>query len=323
MSALLRRLALVACVVVPFLGVPGAGTLGAQTAPEPAAPAVTSSVDEKLAKAADDMKSWPRVDQLPDEKRLEAASFVFGNMMYAVFHEMGHAMVSEMQLTVLGREEDAADSFAIVAGTHWMKGMSERALLEAGKAWFFHYLSDKKAGIMDEFYEAHGMNLQRAYQIVCFLYGANPQKYKALADATKLPETRQQTCQDDYALAVWSWDTSLGPHVRNADQPRNTITVVYDEGKGDLAAYAKTFKELQFFERIATLAADKFVWRSPFAMEMQSCNGRVNAAWDVKTRKVTVCYELIGSYVDMYMEFMTDPAIRARMQELKAPAHMR
>ena len=39
------------------------------------------------------------------------------------------------------------------------------------------------------------MNLQRAYQIVCFMVGSDPEKYKELADETKLPEDRQEELQ--------------------------------------------------------------------------------------------------------------------------------
>ena len=36
-------------------------------------------------------------------------------MLFVVAHEMGHAVISELKLPVLGREEDAADTFAIIA----------------------------------------------------------------------------------------------------------------------------------------------------------------------------------------------------------------
>lgn len=297
----------------------GAMPLCAQPAPVAPSSVALGAIQDQIAKVASDMATWPRLRGLSPEQRRDTVIFVFGNMMYAVFHEMGHAVVSEMQLPVLGREEDAADAFAILAGTKMMTDVSERALIEAGKGWFFNDVSDKKNGFMAGFYDSHGMNLQRAYQIVCFLYGANPEKFKSLADATKLPESRQKTCKEDYALAVWSWETALESHRRKPDQTPTKIDVVYNEAKGDLDVYAKTFKDLQFLERIAGMASNAFVWRSPFTMEMETC-GYVNAFWSVKNRKVQVCYELVDSYVRLYLDAMSDPEIEKRMLTLKPPA---
>jgi hypothetical protein len=38
--------------------------------------------------------------------------FVAGNMLFVMLHELGHTAITEMGLPVLGRMEDAADSFA-------------------------------------------------------------------------------------------------------------------------------------------------------------------------------------------------------------------
>jgi hypothetical protein len=38
--------------------------------------------------------------------------FVAGNMLFVMLHELGHTAIAEMGLPVLGRMEDAADSFA-------------------------------------------------------------------------------------------------------------------------------------------------------------------------------------------------------------------
>jgi hypothetical protein len=34
-----------------------------------------------------------------------------GNMMFVVLHEMAHAIISDMEIPILAREEDVADSF--------------------------------------------------------------------------------------------------------------------------------------------------------------------------------------------------------------------
>jgi hypothetical protein len=232
-------------------------------------------------------------------------------MLFAVAHEMGHAIIDEMELPVLGREEDAADSFAILAGLKMMSGFSRRALIDAGKGWYFYDRRERQQGGMTAFYDQHGMNLQRAYQIVCFMVGYSPSEFMPLAQMAKMPASRQKTCQDDYAIAAWSWKTLLDPHQRAADAPRTPISVSYADAQGDLAVYAEAFRKLQFLEMIAGMAADNYVWRAPFAMEMQSC-GYVNANWNVKARRVRVCYELVAEFANLYREFANAPEMSAR-----------
>jgi Putative metallopeptidase len=47
--------------------------------------------------------------------RQDLTEFVVGNMLFVGFHELGHALVGQLTLPVLGRAEAAADSFATLA----------------------------------------------------------------------------------------------------------------------------------------------------------------------------------------------------------------
>jgi hypothetical protein len=301
--SLTALLAIVGCLA-------GTTTLKAQTAKEP--------MDDKIGTLAADLAAGTQLKTLTPEQQRDAAYFVIGNMLFAVVHEFGHAVINEMQVPVIGRMEDGADSFAIVTGLKLMTDTSERALIEAGKGWFFLELAERKSGELVAFYDSHGMNMQRAYEIVCYMVGANYDKFKALADATKLPESRQKSCKDDFAMASWSWEVVLWKYFTEPGKPSARITVNYDEATGPFAVYAKTFKELRFLDRLADLAMEKFTWRRPITMSMETC-GKVNAWWSEPNSKITVCYELIEDFVKLYMQFMTDPAMAKRMDALVPP----
>jgi hypothetical protein len=43
----------------------------------------------------------------------------------------------------------------------------------------------------------------------------------------------------------------------------------------------------------------RYVWPSPFTLEMQSC-GRPGSYWDDEARKVTLCYELAFDFAELY-----------------------
>jgi Putative metallopeptidase len=103
---------------------------------------------------------------------------------------------------VLGREEDAADTFAIIAAlTRVANDFSYRVLEETTKGWFWTARRDKRQGAKPAHYDRHGLDEQRAYQIVCLMVGSDPVKFKTLADETKLPEERRRTCGWDFETA--------------------------------------------------------------------------------------------------------------------------
>jgi hypothetical protein len=47
---------------------------------------------------------------LTEQQRIDRVEFVPGNTLVLLSHEMGHVLISEMHLPILGREEDAADT---------------------------------------------------------------------------------------------------------------------------------------------------------------------------------------------------------------------
>src|SRR5437764_15247557 len=108
---------------------------------------------EEAVKALDNV---PRLKKLSPEKKKELVEFVLGNTLFVLAHEMGHGLINEMNMPVLGREEDAADSFAIVSALKVGAGFSERVLIEAAKGLVLSTKRDKKEGNTLAFYDEHG-----------------------------------------------------------------------------------------------------------------------------------------------------------------------
>jgi hypothetical protein len=177
--------------------------------------------------------------------------------------------------------------------------LSERVLEEQGKGLLFSARRDKKEGEALAFYDEHGLDLQRAYTIVCYLYGSNPEKYKQLATDTKLPEERQGACVGEYKNQAWSWDELLRPHLRAPDQPKVDVKIIY----GDTKKYATEKEVLRHMGLLETLAehlADHYAWPKPFTIEAKEC-GDANARWS--ERVLTLCYELAGDFADLFQGY--------------------
>ena len=224
-------------------------------------------------------------------------------------HELGHGLINEMNMPVLGREEDAANSFAIVTALKIGSAYSERELIEAGKGLVLSFNRDKKQGEALAYYDEHGLDLQRAYNVVCFMVGSDPEKYKKLAADTKLPEYRQKGCVYEWKNTAWSWDELLKKHLRSADQPKVEVKVKYEENK-KYAAQVQVLRHMGLLEAIAAHAADRYAWPNPFTVEARSC-GEPNARW--RQRTLTLCYELADYFIELFVGYSKTlpPKLRA------------
>jgi Putative metallopeptidase len=310
-SALALRAAAICCAGIMSLSAATAiaQTVPAQSPAAQAAPAPPSpgpaSMEAKVKDAVRGFLKHPRFEGMSERDVRDRVEFVVGNVMFATMHEVGHMLISEMGLVVLGREEDAADSFATVTGLRMNEAFAHRVLIQSARGWFLSDQRDQKQKTERHFYDEHGLDKQRAYNIVCLMVGGNPDKFDDLADLTQMPPERQGTCQGDFSNASWSWQRALAPHRRKPDQPKTDISVSYgDSDKYEI--FATGFREIKLLETIAEHLSDQFVWRRPVGLRMEEC-GAPNANWDLTTARITVCYELAADFSNMYREHANGP----------------
>ena len=237
-----------------------------------------------LDKAARLLENDPRLAKLTHEQRRADVEFVSGNMLFALLHEMGHAHIQEMGLPVLGREEDAADTFATVRLLRVGAAVTHNVLVAAAKGWFLAAERDEKEGTPLAFYDEHGLDRQRAYNIICLMVGSDPEAFSDLATQAKMPEARQATCAGDYSNAVWSWHQVLKSHLRAPDQPKQKIVVAYGPAGGYPDA-AEALRAIGMLEILAEHEASSFIWRRPITFEARSC-GQPDLHWDLQTQRL-------------------------------------
>jgi hypothetical protein len=291
------------------------GPAGAQSNPAPAGAQTNPALAAEQAAAAEDAAAFtarvleavkaiegdPRLQGISREQLQNDAIFTVGNLLYVLTHEMGHAVIDDMYLYVLGREEDAADSFATVAMLRLGNTVTDRVLVEATKGWFYADRRNQAQGQSLSFYDEHGLDKQRAYQIICLMVGSNPDKYEKLANQVKMPDERQGTCQGDWSTASWGWDKALKPHRRAEDQPKTEVKVTYGDAptKDRLDSYAKFLKSIGLLELLAKYASNAFVWSAPIGLEGKAC-GESDAHWNHPTRTIVLCYEMVAEFAGLY-----------------------
>ncbi len=141
----------------------------------------------------------------------ELGTAVMGATLFSFYHETGHGLIHLLDLPATGREEDSADQIAtlilIAAGD---KGV---AMALDGAYWF---QLQQKQGDDTPFWDEHGFDGQRFYNILCLIYGSDPDKYGDFVTSGNLPKDRAAQCPDEYRKISHAWDQLLQPYLTNA-----------------------------------------------------------------------------------------------------------
>jgi len=142
----------------------------------------------------------------PDEDDRREA--VAGAFTATVLHEVGHALVSVLEIPVTGREEDAVDQLSA-----WVLIEADMAdaVLSAAET---YYTAEAQEADHETLADEHSLDQQRYFNMVCWVYGSNPDDNADLLVDWELPEARAEQCPDEYALINKSWSALLAAHLR-------------------------------------------------------------------------------------------------------------
>jgi cytochrome c551/c552 len=129
--------------------------------------------------------------------RDQLAKAIHAEMAFVLLHEIGHHLIDEFQLPVLGREEDAADQIAsFVLLTTGGDQILARSL---------SFFANRRADAFEIFLRGseqygaqHGLPEQRLANQVCWGLGKNPQLFAQAAITVKLPQSRVARCRGEF-----------------------------------------------------------------------------------------------------------------------------
>ncbi|MBO6903227.1 MAG: hypothetical protein JJ864_17960 [Rhizobiaceae bacterium] len=256
------------------------------------------------AKAQDKMPA--ELAGLSEEQAEEVWEFVFGNALFVLMHEAGHMLISEFDLPVLGREEDAVDALSTIVILESDDTVYDNALIDASDSWFLTGAAAAAAGDDFVFWDEHSVEEQRAYAIVCLMLGHDAETFGGLDAVEDMPEERRERCVWEYQQTASSWFRLLEPYLRESGE--TPVTITYEEvSQPDLAVYAEAFREAGLLELAKELIADAFVLEKGIAFQMTSC-GEPNAFWDPEERTISYCYELGQLHAQLLAEYLMNQA---------------
>lgn len=135
---------------------------------------------------------------------------VKGAVVSMFLHEVAHALIDGWDLSITGREEDAADQFSTLMLINGLPHGEEMALDGARS---FKLLAILEQGLEKDYSDPHSLDEQRFYNTICLIYGHRPERYEYLIRNGSLPSDRAFECEEDYARVNKSWQTLLAPYL--------------------------------------------------------------------------------------------------------------
>lgn len=239
-------------------------------------------------------------DDIPDKDLVAAVDFAMHDATFTLYHEIGHMLVGELGIPVLGKEEDAADALAtIMLLTDDEDDDSYNALVDASDGWYFNAVKSTGSGVEDfSYYDEHSLDIQRAYAMVCLMVGKDPEAFAQTAEAYDLDQDRVDGCAYTYAQAFSSWTSLLEPHAV-AEEQGAEISVVYEDA-GDYDSFAEMLKQREVLERAAALVTSRYVLPGPVTFKATLC-GEANAYYSPSESEITYCYELASDMFQLYL----------------------
>jgi len=133
---------------------------------------------------------------------------VVNSTFFVFFHELGHAFIGEMDLPTTGKEEDAVDQLAVVVLVD-LGQAGEAAALDGAISFGLLAKESGDSPLWDE----HSLDDQRFYNILCWIYGTDAEKYAYLVEKGHLPEARAARCESEFQRLDKAWKALLAPHL--------------------------------------------------------------------------------------------------------------
>jgi hypothetical protein len=218
-------------------------------------------------------------------------------VLHVLLHEGGHAAIQDFGLPVLSNEEDMADAFAAAAIIWLMDDRAEAILKDRARSWMVETeergwpgdgpdpFEDPYADIWGE----HRLDAQRAFDAMCFLYGANSAERAGIPEWFGMSENDAGDCADRVPDILGDWLEAMSPHLLPEGEVSPLVEVLHVDGPLVPALRASGVAE----EAAAVLA--RLRWAEPVTIVVDGCDG--GAWWDDEARGIILCDAYAARFV--------------------------
>lgn len=269
------------------------------------------------------------VDAAPEELaglsayQRRRSAMIAGATMGILFHEMGHAILGELDLPATGPEEDVADEFSALA----MSSITQDEVLASVSAevraflvdmvqyatlmWHFDSTRAQREGLRVPWYGEHAPSEIRFRNTLCMIYGSNPEIHVNLVEAVDFPERSRERCVSDYQRRYDAWERLMDQYQGLGEDAGSdgNVRVVFHPSQHELGqSLMPTLRDGELIEGLAALFDDYFAWPRDLTILFMDC-GVTNAFYDPQYGRVIMCWEGIEHFARIVLEHegATDP----------------
>jgi hypothetical protein len=143
---------------------------------------------------------------------IEPLDTAIGPFMDTVLHEFAHALFDYIYPPILGREEDAADQVSAYIYLQLGKEEARRLIMGATYTYMLE-VQDTDPPSMAEYADEHSTSEQRAFNLLCIAYGADPELFEDVVVMGGLPDERIEICEEEYEHIANAYEALIGPHI--------------------------------------------------------------------------------------------------------------
>ena len=237
---------------------------------------------------------------------MDVETYVLGNTLLTLYHEIGHGLVALGQLPILGREEDAVDAFALVElvtqlNRAPMDGLTQRDLVAYGYASIDQWLkagAEEGAPLASDYFGAHSLNYQRYFQSACLLYGGSRDQFSAIPEVFDISEAFLETCKRQYFAAYDGWSHNLYSFDMLETDYGGENDLIFDILPAERQQHARwqTLIETSgLLDAVQQHISASFRLSQPIKVTFESCEEE-NAFYYLATHAISLCYELMNAY---------------------------
>lgn len=216
--------------------------------------------------------------QFPEDQG--EADFIANEVIATFYHELGHGLIDVLQIPVLGKEEDAADTLSVILMNDvWEEEAATQILTSDATAYALSAADSGTAPDESAFADVHSLDIQRYYAVVCLFYGANPDVRKPLAVDLGLPEEKLDSCPGEYEQAAGAWSAVLEGTEPGPDK-KGLVMAPGQEGVPLADLLAEEVKAMN----------EKFGLPAEISVIVADC-GEANAFYSPSEKTITMCNE--------------------------------
>ncbi len=235
----------------------------------------------------------------------ERVFFVIANLEHTLAHEMGHVILDEFDIPVLGNMEVAADQLGIFLFSSLMGGNDN---FVQGKLDILQAIADemrlewgaRPEADREHYWSSHPFEPQRFYNTACMIYGSEPKVLEHIRDFAEIPPARAFYCRDEYETAAQavSWVISRAGRktAYTANPEDHKISIEYEEPHSQRSEKIRGWlEETGVITSITHRAEELFDFQRPLRVSVANCQ-YPGAMWMSGKGEILLCYQLMERY---------------------------